>query len=191
VVVCDAQDLTGFRDLLRGLPEPIARDRTLGRSFPLAPGVSPEMRYDVLHSGIGWVARHMLPGVVYQRFGTEAEGNGERWSAANARLWRLTAEVYDRRPALTRLVAQGVVDSSARPPLLAGAYLAGTGADEQDQAFAAGVVQQMLALQNRVRWTEAAEAEERDYHRMAAIGYAATVALLLAVGAFALSTWGR
>ena len=38
-----------------------------------------------------------------------------------------------------------MADGSTRPPMLAGAYLAGTGPDEQDQAFATGVVQQLLA----------------------------------------------
>jgi len=75
--------------------------------------------------------------------------------------------------------------------MLAGAYLAGTGPDEQDQAFAAGVVQQLLALQNNVAWTVAAVAEERDYRRMTAIGYAATLALVVAVVAFGYSTWWR
>ena len=190
-VVCDAQNLTGFRDLLRGLPESLARERLLGRSFPLVPGVPPNERPGVLHGGIDWVARHLVPGVAYQRFGSEAEGNGDRWSAANARLWGLTAELYDRRAALTRLLGQGVADGSARPPMLAGAYLAGTGPDEQDQAFAAGVVQQLLALQNHVAWTPAAEAEERDYRRMTAVGYAATFVLVVAVAAFGYSTWWR
>src|SRR5439155_914441 len=53
-VVCDAQQLPGFRDLLRGLPEPLARERLLGRSFPLVPGVPPEQRAGVLLGGIDW-----------------------------------------------------------------------------------------------------------------------------------------
>ena len=42
-----------------------------------------------------------------------------------------------------------------------------------------------------VAWTAAAESEERDYHRMAAIGYAALFALVIAVVAFAYLTWWR
>ena len=190
-VVCDGQELPGFRDLLRGLSEPVARERLLGRSFPLIPGVPVADRPGVLHGGIDWVARHLVPGVAYQRFGIEAEGNGERWSAANARQWALTAELYERRAALARLVGQGLTDGSDRPPMLAGVYLAGTGPDEQDQAFAAAVVQQLAGLQNNVAWTAAAAAEERDYRRMAAVGYMATLGLVIAVAAFGYATWGR
>ena len=188
-VVCDAQDLPGFRDLLRGLPEPLARERLLGRSFPLVPAVPAEKRPEVLFNGIDWVARSLVPGVAYQRFASEAEGNGERWSAANARLWMLLNELYARRAAIARLLGQGVADGSDRPPMLAGAYLAGTGPAEQDQAFVAGVIQQLIGLQNNVAWTPAAAAEERDYRRMTAIGYTAALALVLAVGAFAYITW--
>jgi hypothetical protein len=188
-VVCDAQELPGFQDLLRGLPEPLARERLLGRSFPLVPGVVPTERPAVLFTGIDWLARSLVPGVVYQRFGTEAEGNGERWSAANARLWALIDELQSRRAALTRLVGQGIADGADRPPMLAGTYLAGTGPDERDQAFAAGVIQQLLGLQNNVSWTPAAIAEESDYYRMAAVGYAAAIALVIAIGTFAYSTW--
>jgi hypothetical protein len=190
-VVCDAQLLPGFRDLLRGLPEPLARERLLGRSFPLVPGVPPEQRAGVIFDGIDWVARHLVPGVVLQRIGTEAEGTGDRWSAANVRLWRLADELAARRAALARVLAQGIADGSARPPMLAGVYFAGTGPDEQDQAFAAGVVQQIVGLQNSVKWTEAADAEERDYRQMTAVGYAAVLALLVGVGAFAYTTWTR
>lgn len=190
-VVCDAQELTGFRDLLRGLPEPMARERLLGRAFPLVPGVSAEQVPGAIFGAMDWMARHLVPGVVFQRFGSEAEGNGERWSEPNARLWSLTEEVFARRGAIARMVGQGLGDASTRPPMLAGAYLAGTGPDEQDQAFAAGVVTQLLSLQNNVAWTVPAEAEERDYYRMAAIGYAAVVALLLSVMVFGYLTWSR
>lgn len=188
-VVCDAQELTGFRDLVRGLPDDLVRGRLLGRSFPLAPGVPPSERPGVLFAGIDWVARSLVPGVAYQRFGSEAEGNGERWSVANARLWALVSELYQRRAAVTRLVGQGIADGADRPPMLAGAYLAGTGPDERDQAFAAGVVQQLISLQNNVAWTDAAVREETDYRRMAAVGYAAALALVIAVVTFGYTTW--
>lgn len=190
-VVCDAQDLPGFHDLLRGLPEPLARERLLGRSFPLVPAVPAERRPEVLFNGIDWVARSLVPGVAYQRFGSEAEGNGERWSAANARLWALLCELHARRAAIVRLLGQGIADGSDRPPMLAGAYLAGTGPAEQDQAFVAGIVQQLIGLQNNVGWTPAALSEERDYRRMTTIGYAASLALIIAVGTFAYVTWLR
>lgn len=188
-VVCDAQFLTGFRELVRGLPEPLSRERLLGRSFPLVPGVRADERPAVMQAGMDWMVRNLLPGVVYQRFGSEADGNGERWSEANARLWALLAELHSRRTAITRLVGQGIVDGADRPPMLAGVYLAGTGPDERDQTFAAGVVQQLIGLQNNVAWTQAALNEELDYRRMAAIGYAAAVVLVIAVVVFGISTW--
>jgi hypothetical protein len=181
--------LPGFRDLLRGLPEPLARERLLGRSFPLVPGVPPTERPGLLFGGIDWVARSLVPGVVYQRFGSETEGNGERWSATNARLWALGDELHSRRGAITRLVGQGIADGADRPPMLAGVYLAGTSPDERDRAFATGIIQQMIAMQNNVGWTSAAIAEETDYVRMAAVGYAAALALAIAVIAFGYTTW--
>jgi hypothetical protein len=188
-VVCDVQELPGFRDLLRGLPEALTRDRLLGRSFPLVPGVPATDRPAILYAGFDWVARSLVPGVVYQRFGTEAEGNGERWSTANARLWQMMDALHSRRNAITRLVGQGIVDGNDRPPMLAGIYLAGTGPDERDQAFASGVIQQLFSLQNNVGWTSKAIAEETDYVRMAAVGYAAALVLLIAVVTFGYTTW--
>ena len=47
----------------------------------------------------------------------------------------------------------------------------------------------MIGLQNNVGWTPAALAEERDYRRMTAIGYAAALTLVIAVGVFAYLTW--
>jgi hypothetical protein len=188
-VVCDAQELPGFRDLLRGLPEQASKERLLGRSYPLVPGLPPSEQPAVLFAGIDWVARSLVPGVVYQRFGNEAEGNGERWSTANARLWALTDELYRRRGSIARMVGQGIADGTGRPPMLAGAYLAGTGPDERDRAFAAGVIQQLIALQNNVGWTTEALAEEADYARMATVGYAAAVALVVAVATFGYATW--
>jgi hypothetical protein len=150
-----------------------------------------EKRPDVLFHGIDWVTRSLLPGVAYQRFGSEAEGNGERWSGSNQRLWMLLSELHARRAALVRLLGQGITDGNDRLPMLAGAYLAGTGPAEQDQAFVAGIVQQLIGLQNNVGWTPAALAEERDYRRMTVIGYAAALALVIAVGVFAYLTWLR
>lgn len=187
-VVCDTQELDGFRDLLRGIPDSLTRDRVLGRSFPLVPAVPPEGRADVLAGGLDWLARQLVPGAAYQRFGTEADGTGDRWDGANPKLWALTTQVADRRDALARLLAQGLAGGSG-PPLLAGVYLAGTGPDECDQAFAAGVLHQLVSLQNHVGWTEAADAEERDYRRMTAIGYAAATCLVVAVVAFGYSSW--
>ena len=59
----------------------------------------------------------------------------------------------------------------------------------RDQAFAAGVVQQLIGLQNNVGWTAAAVAEETDYRRMAIVGYAAAIALVIAVVTFGYTTW--
>ena len=89
------------------------------------------------------------------------------------------------------IVVGGITDGNDRLPMLAGAYLAGTGPAEQDQAFVAGVVQQLIGLQNNVGWTPVALAEERDYRRMTAIGYAVALALVIAVGTFAYLTWLR
>jgi len=188
-VICDAQDLPGFSELLAGLPAAVAQERLLGRSFPLVPNVSPAERAGVFLSGITWMTRSMLPGVVYQRFGSEVEGNGSRWSDANARMWLLTSEMTERRPHLARLLAQGFADEPGRPPMLAGAYLAGTGPDVSDQAFVAGVIQQIVSLQNSVAWTPEAEAEEADYRRMTWVGYFTIVIAVIAVGWMAYRAW--
>jgi hypothetical protein len=44
-------------------------------------------------------------------------------------------------------------------------------------------------LQNNVAWTHAALAEELDYRRMAAVGYAAAAVLVIAVITFGVTTW--
>lgn len=188
-VLCDAQDLPGFSELLAGLPPTVAQERLMGRSFPLVPNVPPAERASVFLSGITWMTKSLLPGVVYQRFGSEFEGNGSRWSDANARMWLFTSEMTERRPHLARLLTQGFADEPGRPPMLAGAYVAGTGPDARDQAFAAGVVQQIVSLQNSVAWTPEAEAEEADYKRMTIVGYLAIAIAVIAVGWLAYQSW--
>ena len=67
-------------------------------------------------------------------------------------------------------VAARAAQSDDGAPMLGGCYVAGTGPDERDQAFLAGVVRRAIEHQNQVRWTADAVAEDEAYRRYAWVG---------------------
>ncbi len=190
-VLCDADRLPGFAELVQHFPEGQTNPNwLLGQHFPLAPDVLPADLPSLIEAGVGWVADTMLPLVVGRLFRREGEpGAPDRAAAvqANAHLYTFLHEARQRITNLGRLVSRAVTGEDAGPAMLGGCYVAGTGPDGQhDQAFVAGVVRRALESQNAVRWTDDALAEDAAYHRYAALGYAG---LVLFVGAAAALLW--
>jgi hypothetical protein len=192
-ILCDADRLPGFAELVRHFPEGGASPRwVLGQHFPLAPDVPPADVPSMIESAVEWVGDTMLPLVVGRLWVRESEpGAPDRRTVvrANAQLYEFLREGQQHLAHLARLVSRAVTGEDAGPAMLGGCYVAGTGADAQrEQAFLSGVVQRAVENQNTVRWTEDALAEDADYHRYAYLGYALLVLFIIGV-AVLLWTW--
>jgi hypothetical protein len=192
-VLCDADRLSGFSELARHFPEGQGGPaRVLGQHFPLIPDVQPAEVQALIENGLAWVADALLPLVVGRLWRREGEeGVSDRAAAvqANVHLYEFLQECRHRLRMLGRLLARAVVRDEG-PPLLGGCYVAGTGADERDQAFLAGVVRKLLEHQNDVAWTPTALAEDAAYRRYARVGYVVLAGVVAAVAAI-LWMWVR
>jgi hypothetical protein len=75
---------------------------------------------------------------------------------------------------MARILIRGLaVEEPTWPPLLAGVYLAGTGALEADRAFGEAVFRRALQVQNAVSWTRSTVRDDHLLGRRAAWGFAA------------------
>jgi hypothetical protein len=183
-VLCDADRLPGFSELARHFPEKVPGPvRVLGQHFPLIPDLSPAQTQQLIEGGLAWVADALLPLVVGRLWRREGEdGVADRALAVqtNTELYEFLQECRQRLLLLGRLVSRAVLRDDG-PPMLGGCYTAGTGPDERDQAFLAGVVRRLLEQQNDVAWTPAALAEDAAYRRYARAGYLVLVAIVVAL----------
>lgn len=184
VVLCGAERLAGLARLAAPY-QGEGPSRVLGQNFPLAPDVPPGRMPEVVEAGLGWVADDMLPRVVGGLM--HREGHPDEVDV-NAELYSFLLAMRERLRLLGRLAGRAVTADDGAPPMLAGAYVAGTGVDERQQAFLAGVLRRAADLQNAVRWTPDAVAEDSAFHWYALFGYA-LLAVFLAVVAALMWTW--
>jgi hypothetical protein len=192
-VLCDAEHLAGFEELVRNFPEgPRSPNWVLGQHFPLAPDVLPADLPATIEASVGWVADGMLPLIIGRLWRREGEpGVTDRTAAVrgNAHLYEFLYEGRQRLAHLGHLVSRAVTGEDTGPAMLGGCYVAGTGGDGlTEQAFLAGVVQRVLEHQNAVRWTDEALAEDAEYRRYAFLGYAALLLFVIGVVVL-LATW--
>jgi len=185
VVLADAQEFTGFRELASGLPVTARTERLFGCSLPLMPNLPPTDRYPMVAGALEWATTRLVPSLVYQRFGDAPD------PLTAAKLWRISDALYARRQGITRIVCQGLMARPDRPPMVNGVYLAATGPDAADRGFATAILTEMKLTQNLVSWTEAALADEADARRAATVGYLLIAAFAIALGVFAWWTWYR
>lgn len=185
VVLADAQELTGFRELVAGLPVAARSERLFGCSLPLMPNLPATDRYPMVAGAMQWATTRLIPSLVYQRFGDAPD------PLTAAKLWRISDALYARQDAITRIVCQGLMARPDRPPMVNGVYLAATGPDAGDRGFAAAVLTELKLTQNLVRWTEAALADEADARRAATVGYVLIALFAVAIGLFGWWTWNR
>lgn len=187
VLVADLERAPGFREYLQRIPEP-QRSRPLGQRFPLVPDVDPHELTRVFEGGIDALCQHALPGSIYGLFQLEAaQDSATRLDGAltaNARLYQFLAYFRMARKRLGRLLQRGTQSDPATPSMLAGCFFAATGVDARvEQAFVAGVFQEVLENQNFVCWTPQALQQECSYRRLATIGYVGLVLVIAIVAA--------
>ena len=185
VVLADAQEFAGFRELAAGLSATARTERLFGCSLPLMPNLPATDRYPMVGGAMEWTTTRLIPSLVYQRFGDAPD------PLTAARLWRVSDALYARQNAITRIICQGLMARPDRPPMVNGVYLAATGPDAGDRGFAAAVLTELKLTQNLVSWTDAALADEADARRAATVGYVLIAAFALAIGLFGWRTWYR
>ncbi|MBY0228966.1 MAG: hypothetical protein K2W96_06790, partial [Gemmataceae bacterium] len=177
VVLSDLHRVAGFARLADPFRAEGGPARVLGQHFPLSPDVPAAEVPATVEGGLAWVADDLLPRVVGQlmrRDGVPGETD------ANADLYRCLLELRQRLRLLGRLAGRAVSPETGEAPMLAGAFGAGTGQDERQQAFLGGVLRLMAEGQDAVRWTPDALAEDGAYHRYAITGYVLLIALVAA-----------
>jgi IcmF-related N-terminal domain len=185
LVLADAQEFTGFRELAAGLPVSARTERLFGSSLPLMPNLPATDRYPMVAGALEWATTRLIPSLVYQRFGDAPD------PLTAAKLWRISDALYARQSSIVRIVCQGLMARPDRPPMVNGVYLAATGPDAVDRGFAAAVLTELKLTQNLVNWTEAALADEADARRAATVGYGLIAAFAIAIGVFGWWTWYR
>ncbi|MFQ3650674.1 MAG: type VI secretion protein IcmF/TssM N-terminal domain-containing protein [Gemmataceae bacterium] len=181
VVLADAHREEGFRYLTALYPEQSGPSRLFGQNFPLTPDLPATEVASMIQSGLGWVNQVMLPLALVPLMRREGEGDiVDRTQAIhqNIVLYQYLIGMRDRLHQLARVVSLGLPDY---PPYLAGCYLVGTGSDSRDQGFVTGVLRRAIELQNAVRWTPEALAEDRALHRTAWMVYGVLAVFLFIV----------
>jgi type VI protein secretion system component VasK len=183
VLACDLETAAGVREFIEHVPEE-ERLRLLGRRFPLMPDVDPHEIQDVLERGAASLGQDVLPQMIMQMLrhdeAVEIPGRPSASVRANARLIQTLAHLRQGCRRLGRILYQATQIEPGTPPMIAGCYLAATGADVlHEQAFVAGVFQELLQNQNFVAWSGQALAEEANYRRLTRLGYLGLSTLVL------------
>jgi hypothetical protein len=181
VVLADAHREPGFRRLSGKFAEEQGLSRLYGQNFPLTPDLGSAEVPGMIVSGMEWVRMVMLPLALAPMMGREGDGRLQSREEAveqNIEIYRYIDNMTMRLRQLARIASLSLPD---HPPFLAGCYLAGTGRDARDQAFVTGILRRAIELQNAVRWTPEALAEDRALHRYALGVYLGLAAFLLLV----------
>ncbi|MFO0949012.1 MAG: type VI secretion protein IcmF/TssM N-terminal domain-containing protein [Planctomycetota bacterium] len=180
------EKLDGFREFTQRIPRELASQR-LGQDFPLMPDLDPDAIRKMIDSGVQWVCKGMVPRAAFRLLKTESSGGTSSEAAAiNAHLFRFVQETAERGKRYAQIAVRAAMAEG--PALLAGCYLAGTGANQNsEQAFITGCFRLLTENQNYVSWTSQALSEEAEYYRMTRIGYAVTwimIATMVFLGYF-------
>jgi hypothetical protein len=180
-VLVDAQREDGFRHLSGLYPEGVGPSRLYGQNFPLTPDLPATEVPAMIQSGLSWVNEVMLPVALVPMMRREGEGDlTDRTQAIhqNMVVFHYLVRMRERLRQLIRVVSLGLPD---HPPYLAGCYLTGTGQDARDQAFVTGILRRAVEMQNAVRWTPEALAEDKAFHRYTLLSYGALALFLVLV----------
>ena len=162
-VVCDAEQVPGFPDLIRRLPAE-KRGQRFGRRLPYAPRLAPAERAKLVEESVRWVCRELVPRLTYRVADINASDEGEN-------LVLLSAELFRRQERLARLFGSAFGSDDVGPVWAGGCYLAGTGLAADQSGFLADVFGQMIDGQNLVAWTPAGRASDAALRRRTRAGY--------------------
>lgn len=177
-LVVGLEDETGFRELVRRVGRDNSRSSRFGRGFGVWNPPTPDQLHALVAHACG-----AFEDWVYNLF---REKNSLS-KPGNARLYALLCKV--RRDVQTRLgnvLAAALAPetdkaSDYEPLLFSGCYFAGTGAQEDRQAFVKSVFDKLPEMQEDLEWTQAALDRERRLRRFATLAWAVDALLFVAV----------
>jgi hypothetical protein len=190
-MVCDLQNVPGFRDFIERFPEK-ERGRRVGQRFPLVPDVEPAKIEAKIDEAVRWVCNMLVPSWVYKLFRVETTKDAmSEMVRGNVRLYKFMDLIRGRQKRLSKILNRGVLTDDNGPLLFGGCYVGGTGRDGREQGFVAGVFQRLTLEQNYVSWTEKGLAEESRYRQLTNMGYMAIGILLLVIVGLGYVIWGQ
>lgn len=190
-IISDVQSALGGAELIRRIPED-QRQRRFGVRLPRLSACDSGQWPSVVEQGVTWLCNSLLPALVYRvlKF-AEAECEDRAAWQGNSSVYRFLAGVRARQGRILRLLQRGVMPTMSPRTAFGGVYFAATESDvPQHQAFLAGIMPQLLEMQNDVAWNSAALKSDRRCLRWTGLGYTALACFLGGVATIVLA-WGR
>ncbi len=186
-LLVDMETVPGFADFLQRQPAKDLGNRH-GNGFPMATRLSREEVVEQIRLSLSWVCTTYVQDSVYRIFQGETPTSTDvnPLFPGNARLVLLLDEMNERAESLSWVVSRAVAPEEDALFRYAGCYLAATG-PKGSQAFVAGVIQKLVKEQSSVGWTDAALAEDAQFHTWAT--YYFILSVVLALLWCALLTW--
>lgn len=186
-IVTDVQDAPGGEELVQRIPDD-QRHRRFGVRFPKLAECDATRWPAFAEQGLHWLCQQLLPGLVYRvlAIGNDTTGRDEQLLGSNVRLYRFLQAVQQRESRLVRIMERGLLPAGQNVSL-GGLYFAATGTDaEKSQAFLAGVLPQILEMQNFVAWTPSAIRADAVCRLWTRLGYTALLVVVLGLAAAAI-----
>jgi hypothetical protein len=169
-VIADVDRPDGADHFLKRLPV-ARRAEPLGVTFPVVPNTDPEGYRRMLADAAGWLCRSAVAAAVVGLLRTERPDESDPWQSAldNAPPVLMARAAAERERPLVRFLREATATPPDEPPLAGGVYLAATGGESHQQAFAAAALERLTDLQDAVAWAPDARAEESSCNRLAAV----------------------
>lgn len=179
-LVCDTEQAPGCQELLRRFPEQ-QRRRRLGVHFPPVADSDADSVPEVVDEGIRWMCQELLPPLVYRllQLAPQNDPHSAHIQQGNVELYQFLHELRQRERRISRILKRGICAEGTRPGLLGGCFLGATGSDVvRDQGFVAGVMPQLLEMQNMLSWTPEALHEDASCRWWSRAGYVGLAAFV-------------
>ncbi len=173
-VFCDLQATAGCTEMLARFPEQ-QRHRRLGVKFPRMAACDRSDMDSMIRSGTRWLCEQLIPPIINRLFVVEqpASGGGRDSNVGNERLFDLMETVRQRKEQVERVLRRGFQGEAQPSELLRGCYFAATGRQAAtEQGFVAGILSQVVEMQDEVKWTQAAKLEDAECRWWTVMGYA-------------------
>jgi type VI protein secretion system component VasK len=183
VLVTDIETAVGGRDLVARIPAD-QRQRRFGVRFPRLSACDVGSWPRVLEEGVSWLTHELLPALAYRVLKTGGANGDETTWRGNANIFRFLNSVREREARLIRLLQRGMLPTLSQASLGGLYFSANSPDDPAQQAFLAGVMPQLLEMQNDVAWSPQAIAHDARARRWTIGGYlmlAGLIAGLIAI----------
>lgn len=160
-LVTDIETAEGASDLIARIP-PDQRQRRFGIRFPRLAASDVGRWPQIVESGLAWLTRELLPAMAYRVLKANPTASDDALWHGNANIFRFLYAVREREGRLVRLLERGLLPTLSQSSLGGLFFSANSADDAQRRAFLAGVMPQLLEMQNDVVWTpQAIESDSR------------------------------